>query len=367
MKSYIVGGWVRDKLLGQDSFDKDWVVVGSTAQTLIDKGFTQVGASFPVFLHPKSKEEYALARKELKVDKGYHGFSVEFSPDVSLKEDLLRRDLTINAMAYDEQNDEIIDPFNGIGDIKAKILNNVSPAFVEDPLRVVRLARFHAMLPDFSISESLNKQVKTIIDSQELSSLAKERVVKEFEKAHGPRYKPHIFWQHCFNWNILKDVFGAGDVDSDAYHNFYCMYWTDELPDASQRLIRALSFYDIVCHQITGYSASFFLKQFSRKVLAEVAFLRDTFFLKDNWTTLSLLKFIQTHRLMHLSKERSFAFSLFKLPMSDDQIQLLVEQLANLDKSSCIDKSSALPPNEQITLTLKDYIENGQFAKFFPC
>ena len=140
---YLVGGAVRDKLLGLDIQDRDWVVVGHTSEDMLERGFTAIGKSFPVFLHPDSKEEYALARKERKVSSGYTGFECISDPSISIEEDLFRRDLSINAIAEDMKGN-LIDPYNGQEDIKSRILRHVSPAFSEDPLRVLRVARFYA-------------------------------------------------------------------------------------------------------------------------------------------------------------------------------------------------------------------------------
>lgn len=143
MKIYLVGGAVRDALLGLPIKDKDWVVVGATPQGMLDAGYQQVGRDFPVFLHPQTREEYALARTERKSGSGYTGFTCYAAPDVTLEADLQRRDLTINAMARDD-NGEIIDPYNGRDDLENRLLRHVSPAFSEDPLRVLRVARFAA-------------------------------------------------------------------------------------------------------------------------------------------------------------------------------------------------------------------------------
>ncbi len=143
VKIYRVGGAVRDELLGRPVADRDWVVVGATPETLIASGFKPVGRDFPVFLHPETREEYALARTERKHGRGYRGFEFFASPDVTLEEDLRRRDLTINAMARDEDG-TLIDPFGGEADLRAGLLRHVSPAFAEDPLRVLRVARFAA-------------------------------------------------------------------------------------------------------------------------------------------------------------------------------------------------------------------------------
>lgn len=143
MKIYLVGGAVRDTLLGLPVKDKDWVVVGATPQEMLDAGYQQVGRDFPVFLHPQTREEHALARTERKSGSGYTGFTCYAAPDVTLEDDLQRRDLTINALAQDD-NGEIVDPYNGRRDLEDRLLRHVSPAFSEDPLRVLRVARFAA-------------------------------------------------------------------------------------------------------------------------------------------------------------------------------------------------------------------------------
>ncbi|MGO3345714.1 MAG: tRNA nucleotidyltransferase [Marinomonas sp.] len=181
---YLVGGAVRDKLLNLDIKDRDWLVTGATPEQLEKQGYQQVGKQFPVFLHPKTKEEYALARKEKKQGQGYTGFICDFSPDISLEEDLERRDLTINAIAQDI-NGQLIDPFNGAQDVEKRLFRHVSLAFTEDPLRVLRVARFAARFHDFKFSiapETLNL-MQEISQSGELASLSSERIWKELEKS----------------------------------------------------------------------------------------------------------------------------------------------------------------------------------------
>ncbi len=183
-KTYLVGGAVRDSLLGLQPNARDWVVVGGTADEMLANGYNQVGASFPVFLHPKTGEEYALARTEKKQGHGYHGFNVDFHPGVTLEEDLQRRDLTVNAIARDE-NGDLIDPFGGQRDIGNKILRHVSSAFVEDPLRVLRVARFAARFAGlgFQVHESTMLLMQEITQSGELQHLVAERVWREIEAA----------------------------------------------------------------------------------------------------------------------------------------------------------------------------------------
>ena len=183
MKIYLVGGAVRDKLLGIEPKERDWVVVGSSPKEMKKNGFKQVGKDFPVFIHPKSGEEYALARTERKAGHGYTGFEFDTNSNVTLEEDLERRDLTINAIAEDESG-ELIDPFRGEEDIKNKKLRHVSNAFSEDPLRVLRLARFMVKFPEFSVVPTTMDMVKKIVDSGELAYLTGERVWLEIYKSN---------------------------------------------------------------------------------------------------------------------------------------------------------------------------------------
>jgi len=190
MKTYLVGGAVRDALMGLTVCDRDWVVVGATPQELLRQGFTQVGRDFPVFLHPRSKEEYALARTERKSGHGYTGFVVHADPNVTLEEDLARRDLTINAIAVasaDVQGDQIdvacvVDPFNGRADMAAKVLRHVTPAFREDPVRILRLARFAARFDGYTVAPQTMDLMCQMVDGGEVDHLVAERVWQELAK-----------------------------------------------------------------------------------------------------------------------------------------------------------------------------------------
>jgi len=186
MKIYLVGGAVRDSLLHLSGSDRDWVVVGATIEQMLAKGFKPVGKDFPVFLHPDSAEEYALARTERKSGKGYKGFTVCAAADVSLEDDLQRRDLTINAMARDDDG-HIIDPWGGQRDIQLKLLRHVSPAFSEDPLRVLRVARFAARFAPmgFVVADDTQQLMRSMVDAGELEHLIAERVWREFDTALG--------------------------------------------------------------------------------------------------------------------------------------------------------------------------------------
>lgn len=188
MKTYLVGGAVRDELLGYPYHEKDWVVVGATPEEMLAAGYQQVGRDFPVFLHPDTKEEYALARTERKTSPGYKGFDIHATPDVTLEEDLLRRDLTINALARDESGN-IIDPFNGIKDLDEKILRHVSPAFTEDPVRILRVARFAAryLHLGFIVADETMQLMKDMVENGEVDALVPERVWQEMHKALAER------------------------------------------------------------------------------------------------------------------------------------------------------------------------------------
>src|SRR5215469_4123864 len=184
MQVYLVGGAVRDRLLGRPVKERDWVVVGASPEELERQGFVPVGREFPVFMHPQTHEEYALARLERKVAPGYRGFTTQFSPDVTLEEDLRRRDLTINAMAESSAG-KIIDPYGGRADLEARILRHVSEAFVEDPVRILRLARFAARFADmgFTIAAETQTLMKAMVASGEVDALVPERVWRETERA----------------------------------------------------------------------------------------------------------------------------------------------------------------------------------------
>jgi tRNA nucleotidyltransferase (CCA-adding enzyme) len=181
MQRYLVGGAVRDALLGVQGSDRDWVVVGARAQELIDAGYTPVGRDFPVFLHPQTKEEHALARTERKTSAGYHGFEVHADPSVTLEDDLLRRDLTINAIAQDEAG-TLIDPHGGQRDLRAKVLRHVSPAFAEDPVRILRLARFAARFTGFTVAPETLQLMRGMVEAGEVDALVAERVWQELAR-----------------------------------------------------------------------------------------------------------------------------------------------------------------------------------------
>ena len=192
MRSYVVGGAVRDALLGLPVQDHDHVVVGATPEQMLALGFRAVGKDFPVFLHPRTHEEYALARTERKTAPGYHGFSFHAAPDVTLEQDLIRRDLTINAMAQGDDG-VIVDPYGGRADLESRLFRHVSAAFAEDPVRILRVARFAARLPAFSVASETNQLMRQMVDQGEVDALVPERVWQELARGLMERTPSRMF------------------------------------------------------------------------------------------------------------------------------------------------------------------------------
>ncbi|NOQ63641.1 MAG: multifunctional CCA addition/repair protein [Methyloprofundus sp.] len=207
MKAYLVGGAVRDTLLNLPVRERDWVVIGETPEAMIARGYTEVGKDFPVFLHPETKDEYALARIERKTARGYKGFAVHATPDVSMEEDLLRRDLTINAMALMD-NGDIFDPYGGQEDLKNRIFRHISPAFCEDPVRVLRIARFCARYGHlgFRIAEETQQLMQKMVTQGEIDHLVPERVWAETAKALGEK-TPAAYFQALRDCGALARIF----------------------------------------------------------------------------------------------------------------------------------------------------------------
>lgn len=242
MKTYLVGGCVRDELLGLEPKDRDYVVVGSSPAEMLSLGFKPVGESFPVFLHPETNEEYALARVERKSGSGHTGFDVFFDSSVTLEEDLARRDLTINAMAKDVETGEIIDPFDGRGDLENRILRHVGKAFEEDPLRVVRLARFFGRYHDFTVDPFTAELAKTMVQRGDLNELSHERFMLEFEKAFtGSAMSIERFIVLLADFQVFDyvdffiKIFGFMDKD-DLFKAETIAYTCGEMLDVQDRL-----------------------------------------------------------------------------------------------------------------------------------
>ena len=229
MEIYLVGGAIRDQLLGLPVIEQDWVVVGTTPDAMIALGYTPVGKEFPVFLHPKTHEEYALARTERKVAKGYKGFTFHAAPDVTLEEDLQRRDLTVNAMAQTEDG-TLIDPCNGQQDLDAKLLRHVSAAFAEDPVRILRIARFACKLPGFTVCPDTNTLMQSMVDAGEVDALTAERVWKELERALQC-VSPWRFFEVLQDSNALAVLFPelTDKAIAAAQLQSFCSHQTDSV------------------------------------------------------------------------------------------------------------------------------------------
>lgn len=205
MRIYLVGGAVRDELMGKPSSDHDYVVVGATEEDMLARGYKKVGADFPVFMD-ENGDQYALARKERKTGRGYMGFETTFDPSVSLEDDLRRRDLTINAIAKDVETGEIVDPFNGRYDLENKLLRHVSDAFAEDPLRVIRLARFYARWPEFDVAWETIFMAQEIVASGEMNELSDERYYAEIEKMFAQAAEPSRFFKALKVFNVMESL-----------------------------------------------------------------------------------------------------------------------------------------------------------------
>jgi len=207
MEIYLVGGAVRDKLLGLQLIEKDWVVIGETPESMVKQGFRPVGKDFPVFLHPQSHDEYALARTERKTAPGYKGFAVHASPEVTLEQDLIRRDLTINAMAMTPQG-QLIDPYGGQQDLEKRIFRHISPAFAEDPVRILRVSRFAARYRHlgFALAEETRQLMQSMVEAGEVDYLVPERVWAELFKALNER-SPSAFFYTLKDCAALEKIF----------------------------------------------------------------------------------------------------------------------------------------------------------------
>jgi len=245
VKVYVVGGAVRDALMGRASSDRDWVVVGATVDHMLAAGFTPVGSDFPVFLHPRTHEEYALARTERKSGHGYKGFTFHAEPSVTLEEDLARRDFTVNAMAMNSEGG-LIDPFQGLADLENKCMRHVSPAFSEDPLRVLRLARFLARFLDFSVAEETMDLCRELQASGELKHLVPERVYAELTKGMGEE-KPSRMIKLISKLNGWGELAPACSVPFSSFDKpeYDCL---NSLSGAEARWVYSLGFFLNLAH-----------------------------------------------------------------------------------------------------------------------
>ncbi len=319
MKVYLVGGAVRDRLLNiaNDNTEKDWVVVGSSPDEMLDLGYRQVGKEFPVFLHPGTQEEYALARLERKVGKGYKGFEFDTSKAVTLEQDLSRRDLTINAIAQDiRNNNELFDPFNGQSDLNEGLLRHVSDAFSEDPVRVLRIARFAARFKQFGfkVAHETHRLMKAMVTSGEVDALTPERVFKELEKSLSYP-TPSAFFKVLSACGAYDRVFTP--LSSEAYqshdnkfefldslntnqpHLKFCIWLVDEKVDNIIQLCQALK-----CpkqyEQLAKLSAQFYafvqsFEQQSAELIYDFFAKTDALRRKDRFADL-----LQVYRLLSI-------------------------------------------------------------------
>ena len=259
-KCYLVGGAVRDRLLDRATGDRDWVVVGSSESEMKSLGYLPVGKNFPVYLHPETKEEYALARKEVKIASGHTGFEIDSDSTIKLEEDLFRRDLTINAIAQDVKGN-LIDPFNGLLDIERKILRHVSGAFIEDPLRVFRVARFAAELPDFSVAEETFELMSVMSQKGDLSQLSAERVWLEMVKAMSAR-NPERFFTVLNSCTGLADWFpeliglDISFTDGDSVDRYCELNLTKDSFEALSKRLKSPRSYRTASHYWSSYSSA---------------------------------------------------------------------------------------------------------------
>ena len=286
MDIYLVGGAVRDQLLGLPIKERDWVVVGATEQTMLQAGFQKVGKDFPVFLHPKTKEEYALARKEKKVGRGYIGFAFDTSVAVTLEEDLKRRDITINAIAQDATG-HIIDPYHGQEDIKTGILRHVSPAFVEDPVRILRIARFAARF-NFRIADETLQLMQQMVQNGEVNALVPERVWKEFEKALQEPY-PEAFFKVLNTIDALTILFpeySNNNIDLTVLKNMVIL----NLPT---RVRLAAASHLLTVHDMNLLANRLRLPTEYRELMLLVANYKDTYKRFKSFSAEDLLIFLQ--------------------------------------------------------------------------
>jgi len=236
---YIVGGAVRDALLGRPAGDRDWVVVGATPEEMVERGFIPVGGDFPVFLHPQTKEEYALARTERKSGRGYKGFTFYTGADVTLEEDLKRRDLTINAMAQSMAG-ELVDPLNGAADIQSRLSRPVGPAFEEDPVRILRLARFAARLTDFSIAPETLALCRRMVASGEVDALVPERVWQELSRGLMSEKPSRML-------SVLVDTGASARIMPEWRDSVRVVQWLDAAAETIQFQFPVSARYALLC------------------------------------------------------------------------------------------------------------------------
>lgn len=343
MKIYKVGGAIRDSLLGIKAKDNDYVVVGSTIEEMLALGFRPVGNSFPVFLHPTTNEEYALARTERKTGVGYKGFQFYASPQITLEEDLLRRDFTINAIAEDSTG-KLIDPFGGISDLKNRLIKHVSSSFSEDPLRAIRAARFAATL-EFKISVETMVEMQKIAKSGELKTLAKERITKEFIRAFGTN-------QPLYFLELLLNSFCLEQLSIELYHLIN--------EPQSQKLLQNYQYYKVINYQL--FIALLF--HLNNNFIANFCFDHKSIKLSYNLNQLLKLlnnfhnpnKTLSAINLINRLSDSEILYHFIQIIAPQqidliDQLQQINNQLKTIDYLNLINQNKDLHPAQAIKLT----------------
>ncbi|OAJ35506.1 hypothetical protein [Piscirickettsia salmonis] len=352
MKIFLVGGAVRDELLNYPTGDKDWVVVGSTPEQMIKQGYHPVGKDFPVFLHPQTKEEYALARTERKTAQGYHGFTIHTDPTVTLEEDLMRRDLTINAMAKDHHG-KIIDPYHGQQDIKNKLLRHVSPAFSEDPVRILRIARFLARYHHlgFTIAAETLTLMTQMVQTGEVNALVAERVWQELSKALHEK-SPSAFFSTLEQCGALKILFPEMDAlinqVKDTAWELQCNLWPHFLSCLDQQEKPQIRFASAL--KTTYYSKQSNLKPLIQRlripksfssVMLTTAQLHPVYYSLSKQSAEQILDLLnQLSAFKNTQKLNNFADSCNlnqnKLPNYKEKLQYYVKIMENINPSEFI-------------------------------
>ncbi len=323
MKVYVVGGAVRDALLGLPVQDRDYVVVGASPQHMLDAGYKQVGADFPVFLHPQTHEEYALARTERKTGPGYKGFAFYAAPDVTLEEDLQRRDLTINAMAQDSEG-RLIDPYGGARDLQDGVLRHVSSAFQEDPVRVLRVARFAARF-GFRVADETLQLMRAMVQSGEIDALVPERVWQELARGLNEAVPSRIF-------TVLRQCGALAKIMPEVDHLFKCMH-AEHADEPCQRTMRALDYaarqkqplpvrFAVLAHALGQEKATALCQR-----LRAPSECRDLALLTTRWHNL-------VHKVMHASPQ-----DLLTLFESTDAMRRPARFASLIDACACINRS----------------------------
>ena len=334
MKVYLVGGAIRDKLLGLPVNEKDWVVVGATPELMISKGFRPVGKEFPVFLHPETYEQYALARTERKISKGYKGFIFYTATDVALEDDLKRRDLTINAIAETPEG-KLIDPYGGQKDLKDKIMRHVSSAFHEDPVRILRVARLATKFPEFSIHPGTLALMKKMVQSSEVDTLLPERVWQEWVRSLNNK-KPARFFEVLNNCDALPILF------PEIYLNAKGIAALDLITNqASSSIIRfAALLHNLSCETIRSLAQRYRLPN----AYTELALLTARFYLSyansDKMNENELLDFvIKTDALRRNQRFEQFLFVCNSINSTvsshhNERIKRIIKTIKSIDVKS---------------------------------